>query len=74
MNVKLIGITKPSIDGVKTPEEFIQSKKIFFYKDNILINSFSTTIEAANIYKKARSTISRYIENGIDIEGNRWEK
>ena len=23
MNVKLIGITKPSIDGVKTPEEFI---------------------------------------------------
>ena len=55
-------------------EEFIPSKKIFVYKDNILINSFSTTIEAANIYKKARSTISRYIENGIDIEGNRWEK
>ena len=39
-----------------------------------MINSFSTTIETAKIYKKDRCTISRYIKNGIDIEGNRWEK
>ena len=55
-------------------KEYIPAKKIFVYKDDILINNFSTTIEAAKICKKDRCTISKYIKNGIDIDGNKWIK
>ena len=54
--------------------KFEKPKKIFVYKDNICIENFPTIMEAAKKFNKDRTTICRYIKNGIDTDGNTWGK